>query len=91
MFQSKPSLKFSGKFRVLSVVNYKIIAFLILLLLSHGDMEVNLGPKRKISKFSCCHWNVNSILAHDKLSYNAVQKYGIICMYLGNFLRLIVF
>ena len=52
----------------------------------HGDIEVNPGPKRKTSKFSCCHWNVNSILAHDKLSlikpiqYNTVQKYDIICI-----------
>ena len=40
-------------------------------------------------KCSCCHWNVNSILAHEKLSliksYNTVQKYNIICM-LENFL-----
>ena len=68
MFQSKPSLKTSSKFRILRFVNYKVIAFLILLLLSYGDIEVNPGPKRKISKFSCCLWNVNSILAHDKLS-----------------------
>ena len=84
LFQSKPSLKTSSKFRVLKFVNYKVIAFLILLLLSHGDIEVNPGPKKKISKFSCYHWNVNSILAHDKLSliksYNTVQKYHIICI-----------
>ena len=53
-------------------------------MLSNGDIEVNPGPKRKISKFSCCHRNVNSILAHDKLSliksYNTVQKYNIICI-----------
>ena len=84
LFQSKPSIKTSSKFKVLRFVNYKVIAFLVLLLLSHGDTEVNPGPKRKNSKFSCCHWNVNSILAHDKLSliklYNTVQKYDIICI-----------
>ena len=82
LFQSKPSLKTSSKFRVLRFV--KVIAFLVLLLLSHGDIEVNPGPKRKISKFSCCHWNVNSIVAPDKLSliklYSTVQKYDIICI-----------
>ena len=82
LFQSKPSLKTSSKFRVLRFV--KVIAFLVLLLLSHGDIEVNPGSNRKISKFSCCHWNVNSILAYDKLSltksYNTVQKYDIICI-----------
>ena len=39
---------------------------------------------RKISNFSYCHWNVNSILVHDKLSliesYNTVQKYDIVCI-----------
>ena len=81
LFQSKQSLKTSSKFGVLRLVNYKVIAFLILLLLSHGDIELNPGSMRKIS---CCHWNVNSILAHDKLplikSYNTVQKYDIICI-----------
>ena len=84
MFQSKPSLKTNSKFRVLRFVNYKVITFLVLLLLSHGDIEVNPGPKRKISKFLCCHFNGNSILAHDKLSlikpYNTVQKYDTICI-----------
>ena len=84
LFQSKPSLKTSCKFRVLRFVSYKVIAFLILLLLSHGDTEVNPGLNRKISKFPCCHWNVNSILAHDKLSLikscSTVQKYDIICI-----------
>ena len=84
LFQSKPSLKTSSKFRVLRFVNYKVITFLVLLLLSHVDIEVNPGPKRKISKFSCCHWNVNSIVAPDKLSliklYSTVQKYDIICI-----------
>ena len=49
-------------FRDLRVVNFKVIVFLVLLLLSHGDIEVNPGPKRKLSKLSYCHWNVNSIL-----------------------------
>ena len=58
--------------------------FLVLLLLSYGDTEVNHGPKRKLSKLSCCHWDVNGILAHNKLSliiaYNTVQKFDIICI-----------
>ena len=57
---------------------------LILLLLSHGDIEVNPGPKRKLSKLPYCHWNVNIILAHNKLSliiaYSTVQKLDIICI-----------
>ena len=43
------------------------------------------GPKKKLSKcFSCCHWNVNSILAHNKLSlltaYNSGLNHDLICL-----------
>ena len=51
-----------------------------------GDIESNPGPKTKTKKenfFSCCHWNVNSLLAHNKLSmleaYNVAHKY-VICI-----------
>ena len=84
LFQPKLSLKFSSKFSVLRFVNYEIIAFLILLLLSHGEIEVNTEPKRKFSKFPCIHWNVNSTVVDDKLSliksYNTVKNYDIICI-----------
>ena len=76
LFQSKPSLRISSsKFWFFRFVTSKVISFLILLLISHGDIEVNPGLKRKFSKFLCCHWNVNSILAHDTL-----QRYVIICI-----------
>ena len=43
--------------------------FVLILLLKHGDIGINPGPKKKLSKyFSCCQWNLNSILAHNKLS-----------------------
>ena len=71
-------------FRDLRVVNYKVIVFLVLLSFSLGDNEVNPGSKRKLSKLSGCHWNVNSIVAHNKLSltiaYNTVQKVDVICI-----------
>ena len=59
--------------------------FVLILLLKHGDIEINPGPKKKLSKcFSCCHWNVNSILAHNKLSlltaYNSALNYDLICL-----------
>ena len=66
-------------------LNFRFVFFIALLLITHGDIETNQGPKSKSSKyFSCCHWNVNSILAHDKLSlltaYNSTQHYDIICI-----------
>ena len=59
--------------------------FVLILLLKHGDIEINPGPKKKLAKcFSCCHWNVNSILAHNKLSlltaYNSTLIYDLICL-----------
>ena len=84
LFQSILGLQAVCGFRDLRAVNYKVIVFLVLLLLSHGDIEVNPGPKRKLSKLLCCHWNVNSILVHNELfliiAYNTVQKFDIICI-----------
>ena len=57
-------------------------AFAFLLLLKHGHVEVNPGLKKKeVRSFSCFHWNLNSIVAHNKLSlleaYNTIHKYDI--------------
>ena len=68
LFQPVLGLQAVSRFRDLQFVKCKVIVFLVLLLLSHGDIKVNPGPKRKLSKLSCCHWNVNNILAHNKLS-----------------------
>ena len=66
-------------------LNFRFVFFIALLLITHGDFETNPGPKSKHSKcVSCCHWNFNSILAHDKLSlltaYNSTQHYDIVCI-----------
>ena len=59
----------------------------ILLIIVSGDFELTSGPKRKAAQtFSICHWNLNSICAHNfaKLSlliaYAIVHKYDIICL-----------
>ena len=62
---------------------YAVFAFL--LLLKHRDIEINPGPKKKETRFfSCLHWNVNSILAHNKLTllevYNTIHQYDILCI-----------
>ena len=61
------------------------LCFVLILLLKHGDIEINPGPKKKSAKcFSCCHWNINSILAHNKLplltAYNSTLNYDLICL-----------
>ena len=52
-----------------------------------GDIESNPGPKTKTKKeffFSCCHWNVNSLLVYNKLSCwrytTLLHKYDVICI-----------
>ena len=62
--------------------------FCFLFLRQYSDIEVNPGPKKKaaVEHFSCCHWNVNSLAAHDykKVSlleaYNAIHHYDSICV-----------
>ena len=40
--------------------------FYSLILLSRGDVELNLRPKRNSrNAFSICHWNLNSVSAHN--------------------------
>ena len=67
-----------------NIVSYKVFA-LITLLLTHGNTESNPEPKcRTLNYFSCFHWNVNSIMAHNKLSllsaYNTLHKFDVICI-----------
>ena len=52
-----------------------------------GDVELNPGPKRKATQtISICHWNLNSICAHNfaKLSllraYVSMHIFDIICL-----------
>ena len=58
-----------------------------LLILLSADAELNPGPKRaSTSNISICHWNLNSISAHNytKLfllkAYIAIHKFDIICL-----------
>ena len=52
-----------------------------------GDIESNPGPRPNSGQsFSICHWNLNSIAAHNfsKISllraYNAIHNYNAICL-----------
>ena len=56
-------------------------------MLQHGDIETNPGPqKEKTKNLSCCHWNVNSLIAHNLSelaqleAYNSVYKHDFICI-----------
>ena len=61
--------------------------YIFLLLRSHGDIELNPGQnKLKENSLSICHWNLNSITAHNfsKLSqleaYMSTYNYYFICL-----------
>ena len=76
------------------MLNFFVTLYICCILLTHGDIEVNPGPKKNCStSFSFCHWNLNSVIAHNyiKLSslqvYNSVYKHDVICLsetYLDN-------
>ena len=61
--------------------------FLHLLLLQHGDIESNPGPKKEQIKYlSCCHGNVDSVLAQNMCNIsqieanNSLYNYDFICI-----------
>ena len=70
----------------LILLNLFYSLFYQILLLLHGDVETNPGPNKKYKPFTCCHWNVNSLTAHNmvKLSsiaaYNTTHEYDFICI-----------
>ena len=82
MLSSKSILKYSN-LKTFSILLFFYSTIISLLLVQHGDNEINPGPKKKQPKyFSYCHWNVNSLLAHDKISlltaYNTIHQYDVI-------------
>ena len=75
--------------------HYVESAFIILLTLicihiflqCHGDIKLNPGPRKlKINSFSICHWNLNSLTAHNfskltqLIAYNSIYKHDFICL-----------
>ena len=69
-------------------VSCNLLCWLYILLINlSGNVELNPGPKPKAAQaLSICHWNLNSICAHNfvKLSllraYVSVHKFDIICL-----------
>ena len=63
------------------------LLFIFALFLCHGDIEINPGPKKlKTNSLSVCHWNLNSLSAHNfsKLTqlkaYISIHKHDFICL-----------
>ena len=65
-----------------------VLILTLLLLFMSGDKELNPGPNKTNSscKFSVCHWNLNSLAAHnfEKVglleAFNTINKFDIICV-----------
>ena len=85
-------MKITAKFCVPFFLFYNIGARVLvrlysLLLMLISDVEINPGPLSNCKEyFSICHWNLNSIFAHDysKLfllkAYIILHKFDIICL-----------
>ena len=51
-----------------------LILYFCYILLTHGDTKVNPGPKSNCStSFSFCHWNLNSLTAHNNIKLSSLQ------------------
>ena len=63
------------------------ILYFCYILLTHGDIEVNPGPKKNCSTSpSFCHWNLKSLTAHNYVKLSSLQacnsfyKHDVICL-----------
>ena len=46
-----------------------------------GEVEENPGPKPSSNQiFSICHWNLNSISAHDYIKLLSTHRFDVICL-----------
>ena len=79
---------FIAGLRCYLIFNLKFILFFALLLLCHGDIELNQGPKRSgnCQPLKFCRRNLNSILSENCFkvsllkSFNALHNYDFICL-----------
>ena len=64
--------------------NFSFLHFKFIQLIRSGDIEIQPGPIKNALKF--CHWNLNSVLAHDRIkislleAYNSVYNYNILVL-----------
>ena len=72
----KKSLQVSFPVFHFSSVEVRFV-FMLLILFACGDTELNSGPENRNSgyNFSICHWNLNSIAAHNFVKVNLLQAY----------------
>ena len=83
---SKTSKNISVGILLFNILLILKLPFLSILIMLCGDVEINPGPKTTSQQgFSVCHWNLDSMFAHDfaKIfllkAYVAIHKFDIIC------------
>ena len=64
-------------------VSYFFIFCVLIVLITCGEIELNPGPKKDKScdNFPLCHWNLNSIAAHDLSKLSLLEAYNTHHMY----------
>ena len=73
-------------YNIINLINVLYIGYfiyLLLLLVRHEDIESNPRPKiKQVNSISCCHWNVNSLLAQNlsKISKTDVMIRSIVIL-----------
>ena len=56
--------------------NFFCCVFCEYLLTKYGDIEKNLDLTKKLKVCTCCHWNVNSLTAHNILKNSSIKAYN---------------
>ena len=76
IFPERPS---TNCFYIITFINVLYsFYYLHILLLQHGNIETNPGPpKKKIKSLSRCHWNVNSLIAHNLSKISFSEAYNV--------------
>ena len=86
MFFRKPKVKCRDKILLLTIrplfscsSGFRFV-FVILILLTYGDIESNSGPRKRDSRYNflVCHWNLKSMAAHNFEKINLLEAYNII-------------
>ena len=69
-------------------MSFLTLLYMFILLQCHGDIEKNPGPRKlKKKSLSLCHWNLNSLPAHNFSKLTQLKAY--ISMYKLDFICLI--
>ena len=65
----------------LILLNLFYSLFYQILLLLHGDVETNPSPNENCKLVTSCHWNVNSLAAHNMVKFSSIAAYNTIDKY----------